>query len=162
KIGQVVLEQAGALRDAATIVLHHHEWFDGRGYPHGLSGQEIPVGARILAIADASEAKVAGRPYRSPIVHEAALAELRRHAGVQFDPELVRLFVTLFADGVPWAPSENGHGHSHDDDDEMDLLGADHRHHGAIHDAVHARRRGEVVPRSTRSRRPATNPPKAI
>ncbi len=62
KIGQVVLEQAGALRDAATIVLHHHEWFDGRGYPHGLNGQEIPVGARIVAIADAYEAMVwAGR-----------------------------------------------------------------------------------------------------
>ena len=162
KIGQVVLEQAGALRDAATIVLHHHEWYDGRGYPHGLSGQEIPVGARIVAIADAYEAMVAGRPYRSPIVHQAALAELRRHAGVQFDPELVRLFVTLFADGVPWAPSENGHGHSHDDDDDLDLLGADHRHHGAIHDAIHARRRGEVSPRSSHSRRAATNPPKAV
>ena len=67
KIGQVVLEQAGALRDAATIVLHHHEWFDGRGYPHGLAGQEIPVGARIVAIADAYEAMVAGRPYRRPL-----------------------------------------------------------------------------------------------
>ena len=49
KIGQVILEQAGALRDAATIVLHHHEWFDGRGYPHGLSGGDIPIGARIVA-----------------------------------------------------------------------------------------------------------------
>ena len=153
----MVLEQAGALRDAATIVLHHHEWFDGRGYPHGLSGQEIPVGARIVAIADAYEAMVAGRPYRSPIAHEAALAELRRHAGVQFDPELVRLFVTLFAEGVPWEPSENGHSH---DDEEHDLV-ADHRHHGAIHDAIHARRRGELAPAAARSRR-VTNPPKAV
>ena len=74
KIGQVILEQAGALRDAATIVLHHHEWFDGRGYPHGLAGEEIPVGARIVAIADAYEAMVAGRPYRDAISHEAAIA----------------------------------------------------------------------------------------
>ena len=74
KIGQVVLEQAGALRDAATIVLHHHEWFDGRGYPHGLNGEEIPVGARIVAIADAYEAMVAGRPYRRAINHDQALA----------------------------------------------------------------------------------------
>ena len=89
KIGQVVLEQAGALRDAATIVLHHHEWFDGRGYPHGLSGEDIPIGARIVAIADAYEAMVAGRPYRSSITHSEAIAELRRHGGIQFDPELV-------------------------------------------------------------------------
>ena len=107
KIGHVVLEQAGALRDAATIVLHHHEWYDGRGYPHGLSGQEIPVGARIVAIADAYEAMVAGRPYRRAVNHEQAIAELRRHAGVQFDPEIVRLFSILFADGVPWRP--DGH-----------------------------------------------------
>jgi HD-GYP domain-containing protein (c-di-GMP phosphodiesterase class II) len=163
KIGQVVLEQAGALRDAATIVLHHHEWFDGRGYPHGLAGQEIPVGARIVAIADAYEAMVAGRPYRSAIAHEAALAELRRHAGIQFDPELVRLFVTLFADGVPWTPKENVPLHIHGHGNAVpDLLAGDHRHHGAIHDAVHARRRGEVIHPSSRSRRISTNPPKAV
>jgi len=161
KIGQVVLEQAGALRDAATIVLHHHEWFDGRGYPHGLAGQEIPVGARIVAIADAYEAMVAGRPYRSAVAHEAALAELRRHAGVQFDPELVQLFVTLFADGVPWSPTEHVHAHG-GGDPELDRLAGDHRHHGVIHDAVHARRRGEVSHSSSRSRRAATHPPKAV
>jgi diguanylate cyclase (GGDEF)-like protein len=161
KIGQVVLEQAGALRDAATIVLHHHEWFDGRGYPHGLAGQEIPIGARIVAITDAYEAMVAGRPYRSAVVHEAALAELRRHAGVQFDPELVRLFVTLFADGVPWAPSEGVRVHT-EGGPELDLLAADHRHHGVIHDAVHARRRGEPIHKSSRSRRVSTHPPKAV
>ena len=104
KIGQVVLEQAGALRDAATIVLHHHEWYDGRGYPHGLAGTEIPVGARIVSIVDAYEAMIAGRPYRDAITHEAAIAELRRQAGVQFDPELVEVFAEVFAAGVPWEP----------------------------------------------------------
>ena len=134
KIGQVVLEQAGALRDAATIVLHHHEWYDGRGYPHGLSGQEIPVGARIVAIADAYEAMVAGRPYRGAISHDKAIAELRRHAGVQFDPDLVRLFSVLFAEGVPWQPDEH-------DFTQSDPTSADSRTHAQIHDDLHARRR---------------------
>lgn len=114
KIGQVVLEQAGALRDAATIVLHHHEWFDGRGYPHGLSGQDIPIGARIVAVADAYEAMVAGRPYRRAIAHQQAIAELRRHAGRQFDPEVVELFAALFEDGVPWPTTGHHHPHDHD------------------------------------------------
>jgi diguanylate cyclase (GGDEF)-like protein len=141
KIGQIVLEQAGALRDAATIVLHHHEWYDGRGYPHGLTGQEIPIGARIVAVADAYEAMVAGRPYRTAVDHQRALAELRRHAGVQFDPELVGLFAALFADGVPWEPGERdlaeGHPHPH-------ALVADERSHAQIHDELHARRRKAV------------------
>jgi diguanylate cyclase (GGDEF)-like protein len=141
KIGQIVLEQAGALRDAATIVLHHHEWYDGRGYPLGLIGQEIPVGARIVAIADAYEAMVAGRPYRTAIDHERALAELRRHAGVQFDPELVRLFAVLFEDGVPWelGPRDLAEDHPHPHG-----LVADGRSHAQIHDDLHARRRKAV------------------
>jgi diguanylate cyclase (GGDEF)-like protein len=132
KIGQVVLEQAGALRDAATIVLHHHEWYDGRGYPHGLRGQEIPVGARIVAVADAYEAMIAGRPYRSAVTHEAALAELQRHAGIQFDPEMVALFSSMFSDGVPWSVSAQEHDHPHP---------VDERSRAEIHDALHARRR---------------------
>ncbi len=137
KIGQVVLEQAGALRDAATIVLHHHEWYDGRGYPHGLTGQQIPVGARIVAVSDAYEAMVSGRPYRAAVSHKLALEELQRHAGLQFDPEIVEQFITLFADGVPWSPSE-GHSHAHPHAHDGAPDGGDH---GVLHDALHARRR---------------------
>jgi HD-GYP domain-containing protein (c-di-GMP phosphodiesterase class II) len=137
RIGQVILEQAGALRDAATIVLHHHEWFDGRGYPHGLAGEEIPVGARIVAIADAYEAMVAGRPYRDAITHEAALRELRRHSGRQFDPELVARFGEMFADGVPFeVDREHGHEHPHPHEAVHDP-----RSNAEIHDALHDRRR---------------------
>jgi diguanylate cyclase (GGDEF)-like protein len=140
KIGQVILEQAGALRDAATIVLHHHEWYDGRGYPHGLAGEEIPVGARIVAIADAYEAMVAGRPYRKAISHEAALQELRRHAGMQFDPALVEAFAELFSERMPFAIVGGFNGHSHL---PAEALGT--RSNAEIHDALHERRR-RVVP----------------
>jgi len=99
KIGQVVLEQAGAIRDAAAIVLHHHEWFDGRGYPHGLAGAEIPVGSRIVAIADAYEAMISDRPYSAAMSHADALDELQRQRGIQFDPDLVDIFISLVGDG---------------------------------------------------------------
>jgi len=100
RIGQVVLEQAGAIRDAASIVLHHHEWFDGRGYPHGLAGSEIPIGSRIVAIADAYEAMISDRPYSLAIPHEQAVDELKRQRGTQFDPDLVDVFVALVGDGL--------------------------------------------------------------
>jgi diguanylate cyclase (GGDEF)-like protein len=70
-------------------VLHHHEHWDGSGYPHGLKGQEIPLGSRIVLVADAFEAITADRPYRRAQSPEAALAELRSRAGTQFDPDVV-------------------------------------------------------------------------
>ncbi len=100
KIGQIILEQAGAVRDAASIVLHHHEWFNGQGYPHGLAGAEIPIGSRIVAIADAYEAMLSNRPYKAAVTHEEALAELCRQRGTQFDPELVDRFVELYERGT--------------------------------------------------------------
>lgn len=140
KIGQVVLEQAGALRDAATIVLHHHEWYDGRGYPHGLRGEDIPVGARIVSIVDAYEAMIAGRPYRDPISHDAAIEELRRHAGIQFDPELVEVFAELFAPGMPWEPDER-HVRSRRVRRVGHAAQTEERSNAEVHDQVHERRR---------------------
>ena len=151
KIGQVVLEQAGALRDAATIVLHHHEWFDGRGYPHGLAGVDIPVGARIVAICDAYEAMIGGRPYRAAISHDDAIAELRRMAGVQFDPELVEVFAEQFPDSVPWAPQAHDHAHEPGTGDQhvhprpaRSAIATRARTTAQLHDGVHAARRRAV------------------
>jgi diguanylate cyclase (GGDEF)-like protein len=101
RIGQVILEQASSLREAVPTVLHHHERFNGGGYPHGLRGKEIPLGARIVAVADAYHAIVHDRPHRNARDHEHALAELRANAGTQFDPEIVDVFCEVFADGVP-------------------------------------------------------------
>ena len=97
RIGQVILEQAAALKDAVPIILHHHERYAGHGYPYGLRANEIPLGARIVAIADAYDAMIHDRPYKRAMTHDQAIAELRRHAGTQFDPELVSLFCDLYA-----------------------------------------------------------------
>jgi HD-GYP domain-containing protein (c-di-GMP phosphodiesterase class II) len=101
RIGQVILEQAAALKEAVPIILHHHERYSGHGYPFGLRGNDIPLGARIVAIADAYDAMTHDRPYKRAISHDDAVAELRRHAGTQFDPELVTLFCDLFASVAP-------------------------------------------------------------
>jgi diguanylate cyclase (GGDEF)-like protein len=103
RIGQVILEQATMLRDSVPIILHHHERFGGAGYPYGLSGHEIPLGARIVAIADAYDAMIQDRPYKRKISHDAAVGELRGHAGTQFDPELVDIFCDLYAAQAPEA-----------------------------------------------------------
>jgi HD-GYP domain-containing protein (c-di-GMP phosphodiesterase class II) len=73
----------------ARWVRHHHERFDGRGYPNGLADEEIPLESRIILVADAFEAMTSDRPYRKAPGPEVAVAELRRHAGTQFDPRVV-------------------------------------------------------------------------
>jgi diguanylate cyclase (GGDEF)-like protein len=103
RIGQVILEQATILRDAVPIILHHHERFGGAGYPYGLRGDEIPIGARIVAIADAYDAMIQDRPYKRAISHAAAIKELRDHAGSQFDPELVEIFCDIYGSEPPVA-----------------------------------------------------------
>ena len=103
RTGDAILQRVAAVGEARTIILHHHEHYSGHGYPHGLRGEEIPLGARIVAIADAYDAMVRDRPYRSAMDHGQAIDELRRYANIQFDPDLVELFCALFGRVPPEA-----------------------------------------------------------
>ena len=91
--GARLIEAVPDLRPALPYVLHHHERWDGAGYPHRLAGDEIPIEARLLGVADAFDAMTSGRAYRPALSVEQALAELRRCAGSQFDPEFAETFV---------------------------------------------------------------------
>ncbi|MEM4618924.1 MAG: HD-GYP domain-containing protein [Desulfurococcaceae archaeon] len=84
------------------MILHHHERWDGKGYPFGLKGEEIPLGARIIAIADAFSAMVCKRPYRKPLSIDEAFEEIRRGAGTQFDPLLAGIFLDLSDKVISW------------------------------------------------------------
>ena len=102
-LGAQIIAPVTKLAPELPIIRHHHEWYNGSGYPDRLIGDEIPKLARILHVADAFEAMTAARPYRmTPLTNEQALAELRKFAGVQFDPVMVDAFVkTTHVDGVP-------------------------------------------------------------
>lgn len=102
--GYRILGSVSDLGELATVVLAHHERIDGRGYPRGLVGEEIPLQARIIAIADAYDAMTAERPYREPVEDREAANEIRRCAGTQFDSRLARVFVEQILE-LPW---ENG------------------------------------------------------
>jgi putative nucleotidyltransferase with HDIG domain len=93
--GTRMLEEITSLRSALDCVLHHHERWDGAGYPYALSGDEIPLEARILAVADAYDAMTTDRPYRTAISHDEAIAEVERCAGAQFDPAIAEAFASL-------------------------------------------------------------------
>jgi putative nucleotidyltransferase with HDIG domain len=101
-LGAQIIAEVTRLAAELPIIRHHHEWYNGSGYPDRLIGDEIPKLARILHVADAFEAMTAARPYRmTPLTAEQALAELRKFAGVQFDPVVVDAFVrTQHVDGV--------------------------------------------------------------
>jgi putative nucleotidyltransferase with HDIG domain len=92
EIGARILAMADGMQEVAPGVRHHHEWFDGSGYPDGLIGEDIPLSARIIAIVDAFDALTTDRPYRTALPFSAALAELARGAGTHFDPALVKIF----------------------------------------------------------------------
>jgi putative nucleotidyltransferase with HDIG domain len=87
------------LRPALPYVLFHHERWDGQGYPSGRSREQIPAGARIVAVVDAFDAMISNRPYRAPLPVGTALAEIERNAGSQFDPSVVRAFLAAWAEG---------------------------------------------------------------
>lgn len=95
EIGHRIALSAPELVLIADWILKHHEWWDGRGYPLGLKGEDIPLECRILAIADAYDAMTSDRPYRQAMSHEQAVKELKKYAGVQFDASLVELFIEV-------------------------------------------------------------------
>ncbi len=92
RIGYEMLKDIPFLAGAAEIVACHHERWDGKGYPDGLAGLDIPFGARVIAVADSYDAMTSDRPYRPALAHHVAMGELRRNAGLQFDPEIVAAF----------------------------------------------------------------------
>ncbi|MCL5058362.1 MAG: diguanylate cyclase [Actinobacteria bacterium] len=84
------------LDSAIPQILHHHERYDGKGYPNGIRGEEIPLGARIIAVADSFDALTTSRPYRSAKSNEEALEEISRHSGTQFDPLIAQIFINSY------------------------------------------------------------------
>ena len=93
--GVEILKPLKQFKAILPTILHHHENYDGSGYPYGLAGQTIPLPSRIIAVADTYDAILSNRPYRSAANHDAAINELVRHAGKQFDPDIVNAFVSL-------------------------------------------------------------------
>jgi putative nucleotidyltransferase with HDIG domain len=101
-LGAEIIAPVTKLAPELPIIRHHHEWYNGSGYPDRLIGDEIPKLARVLHVADAFEAMTASRPYRlTPLTNDQAVEELRKFAGIQFDPDVVAAFVkTSWADGA--------------------------------------------------------------
>ncbi|GAH06384.1 unnamed protein product, partial [marine sediment metagenome] len=86
-VGEDIIKPIELLQPIRPLIRHHHEWYNGKGYPDGLSGENIPLGARILAVADAYDAMKSDRPYRKALTEETAIQELRQGSGTQFEPK---------------------------------------------------------------------------
>jgi HD-GYP domain-containing protein (c-di-GMP phosphodiesterase class II) len=97
EIGSRILSPVAFLAPVISMVLYHREWYNGQGYPEGLSGEEIPLGARIVAVVGAWEAMRSDRPYRKALSREKAVEELRNGSGTQFDPKVVDAFLTVIS-----------------------------------------------------------------
>jgi ribonuclease P protein subunit RPR2 len=97
-VGADIVAPMGFLAETVTLIKHHHERFDGTGYPDGLEGEQIPLSARIFSVADAFDAMTSDRPYRDSMGIDRALGEIRGGSGTQFDPEIVRAFVEMIED----------------------------------------------------------------
>lgn len=93
EIGYNILRTVNEYAQLAEYVLSHHERWDGKGYPRGLKGEEIPLLARLISIVDAFDAMTGYRTYRSPLSEEDAIEEIRKNAGTQFDPHMVNVFI---------------------------------------------------------------------
>lgn len=99
-IGEEIIKKIKFMYDIGEVTRHHHERYDGNGYPDGLGGEQIPLEARIIAVADTYDAMTSDRSYRNARTHEDAIAELRRVAGTQLDPQLVDVFCKVMSDEI--------------------------------------------------------------
>jgi putative nucleotidyltransferase with HDIG domain len=97
-VGAEIVSKMDFFKNIKGIVRYHHERYDGKGYPDGLVGDDIPLEACILAIADAYDAMTSDRPYRQALAKDEALKEIENNAGTQFHPELARTFVSIMSD----------------------------------------------------------------
>jgi HD-GYP domain-containing protein (c-di-GMP phosphodiesterase class II) len=105
-LGVSILTPATELASALPVVKHHHERFDGKGYPDGLRGEDIPLIARIVSVADAFDSMIRARPYGYGISRKAALREIEENSGTQFDPRIVKaLLEVVYAPGDRQADS---------------------------------------------------------
>jgi HD-GYP domain-containing protein (c-di-GMP phosphodiesterase class II) len=109
--GAEILEHITGLKEMAKIVRYHQEYYDGSGYPEGLKGEQIPIGARIATVVDSFDAMISDRPYRKGMPIQKALEELQRKRGSQFDPKVVDTIIALYEEGKL---KINGHHHGHD------------------------------------------------
>ncbi len=98
--GFQIMGQISSLSPVASIIHHHHERFDGQGYPDGLRGDDIPIGSRIFAVVDSYAAMTSDRPYRKKLAHEIAVKEIVRNSLTQFDPEVVSAFLQAEKHGL--------------------------------------------------------------
>jgi putative nucleotidyltransferase with HDIG domain len=92
-VGYRIIRSYFDMEELAEAILSHHERWDGKGYPRGLKGQAIPVTARIITLADSYDAMINERPYRKALTKQAALEEIQKNLGQQFDPEIARIFI---------------------------------------------------------------------
>jgi putative nucleotidyltransferase with HDIG domain len=106
-----ILSSLDFLDDVVPLVLHHHERYDGAGYPAGIAGEDIPLGARIICVADSYDAMTSDRTYRRALPKELALQELTRHAGKQFDPDVVAAYLRVLERGEAAGGSEDSAHH---------------------------------------------------
>ncbi len=120
QIGYEILQSIKFLSPAAEIVLCHQERWDGKGYPNGLAGADIPLGARIFAIVDTMDAITSNRPYRKAMSFEVAIDEIRRCSGTQFDPYVVDVFLSMPSES--WINIHNAVTQSHQNQERFEVI----------------------------------------
>ena len=109
ELGAKILDPMKFFRPITTLLYHHHERYDGKGYPHGLTGEFIPSGAQVITIADSFDAMTTNRGYNKPKNAQEAIEELRRGAGTQFNPVYVDVFIRLIQTEGPHLASYASH-----------------------------------------------------